>query len=87
MGDTETLKLVLFLIGNGCEPTLIRRWIMLAQHWADSTVKAEKRARKVDFVLNNAEQKPSVVLLSRRLQQTSVPQWVTEVKESHYKIK
>ena len=57
MGDTETFKLVLFLIGNGCEPTLIRRWIMLAQHWADSTVKAEKRARQVDFVLNNAEQK------------------------------
>ena len=69
MGDTETFKLVLFLIGNGCEPTLIRRWIMLAQHWADSTVKAEKRARKVDFVLNNAakSKQPSVVLLSRRL--------------------
>ena len=57
MGDTETFKLVLFLIGNGCEPTLIRRWRMLAQHWADSTVKAEKKARQVDFVLNNAEQK------------------------------
>ena len=25
-------------------------------HWADSTTKAEKRARQVDFVLNNADQ-------------------------------
>ena len=61
MGDTaDTFKLVLFLIGNGCEPGLIRRWIMLAQHWAESPVKAEKRARQVDFVLNNAEQKKAI---------------------------
>ena len=39
-------KLVLFLIGNGCEPSLIGRW-----------TKAEKGARQVDFVLNNADQK------------------------------
>ena len=39
MGDTETFKLVLFLIGNGCEPTLIRRWIMLAQHWRTQQLK------------------------------------------------
>ena len=57
MGDTETFKLVLFLNGNGCEPNLIRRWIMLAQHWAETTTKAEKRARQVDFVLNNTDQK------------------------------
>ena len=57
LGDTETFKLVLFLIGNGCRPSLIRRWKMLAQHWAESTVKAEKRARQVDFVLINADQK------------------------------
>ena len=25
IGDTETFKLALFLIGNGCEPRLIRR--------------------------------------------------------------
>ena len=59
MGDTETFKLVIFLIGNGCEPSLIRRWTMLAQHWAESTAKAEKRVRQVDFVLNNTEQKNS----------------------------
>ena len=87
MGDTETFKLVPFLIGNGCEQTLIRRWIMLAQRWADSTVKAEKRARQVDFVLNNAEQKSHLwFYFDVELQQTSVPQWVTEVKEGHYKM-
>ena len=32
MGDTETFKLVLFLISNGCEPSLIRRWTKLVQH-------------------------------------------------------
>ena len=56
MAYTETFKLVLFLIGNGCEPSLIRRWTMLALHWAESTTKAEKRARQVDFVLNNSDQ-------------------------------
>ena len=44
MGDTITFKLVLFLINKGCEPSLIRRWIMLVQYWAESTVKVEKRA-------------------------------------------
>ena len=57
MGDTETFKLVIFLNGNGCEPNLIRRWlIMLAQHWAETTTKRG---------------------------QTSVTEWVTEMKESN----
>ena len=62
MGDTEMFKLVLFLIGNSCEPSLIRRQTTLAHHSAESTTKAEKRARKVDLVLKRPE-KPSVVLL------------------------
>ena len=55
--DTETFKLVLFLLGNGCAPTLISRWIMLAQYWAETTVKAEKRARQVDFIFMNEDTK------------------------------
>ena len=62
MGDTETFKLVLFLNGNGCEPNLIRRWIMLAQHWAETTTKAEKRASRFRPQQCRPE-KPSVVLL------------------------
>ena len=55
--DTETFKLVLFLLGNGCAPTLIARWIMLAQYWAESRVKAERRARQVDFIFMNEDNK------------------------------
>jgi len=57
MKDEETFKLLLFLIGNGCSPDLFRRWIVLAQYWATSWQRAKKRARQVDFVLNNVDQK------------------------------
>ena len=57
IGDKDTFKLVFFCIGNGCSPNLISRWILLAQSWAPE--KAETRARQVDFVLNNADQKRS----------------------------
>ena len=57
MKDKETFKLLLFLIGNGCSPDLIRRLIVLAQYWANSWQRAEKRAPQVDYVLNNVDQK------------------------------
>ena len=60
MGDEESFKLLLFFIGNGWGPTLISRWIMLAQFWAESQQKAEKRAQQVDFVLNNVDARRSV---------------------------
>ena len=50
-------KLVLFLLGNGCSPFLIRRWMVLAQYWASTTAIAEKRCRQVDFIINNEDQK------------------------------
>ena len=52
-------KLVLFLVWNGCAPHLIAKWIMLTQFWSESTAKAEKMTRQVDFVLNNADSKRS----------------------------
>ena len=64
MGDEESFKLLLFFIGKGGGPTLISRWIMVAQFWAKSQQKAEKRARQVDFVLNNADEKRSMVSVS-----------------------
>ena len=57
MTDRETFKLVLFLLGNGCAPDLICQWVLTAQFWADSLKSAEKRARQVDFILNNADKK------------------------------
>ena len=55
IGDRETLKLMLFCLGNGCSPPLISRWILLSQTWAPD--KAEKRAQQLDYVLNNPEAK------------------------------
>ena len=34
IGDKDTFQLVLFLLGNGCAPYLLKRWIMLSQLWA-----------------------------------------------------
>jgi len=36
---------------------LIPRWIMLVQYWPESIVKAEKRARQVDFIFLNEDTK------------------------------
>ena len=64
MGDTETFKLVLFLNGNGCEPNLIRRWIMLAQHWAEKNNESRKEVKASRFRPQQYRpEKPPVVLL------------------------
>ena len=59
MGDKETFKLALFLISNGYAPILFTEWILLAQYWAESPQIAEKRARQIDFVVNNADSQNS----------------------------
>ena len=41
MGDKETFKLLLFFHGNGYNPEIISRWILLAQSWASSQATAE----------------------------------------------
>ena len=56
IGDQQMFKLMLFCIGNGCSPDLICPWILLSQTWATPD-KAEKRARQIDFVMNNADSK------------------------------
>ena len=59
MGDKETFKLLLFFHGNGCNPEIISRWILLAQSWASSQATAEKRARQIQFVNDNVDRKGS----------------------------
>ena len=54
-GDKETFKLLLFFHGNGCNPEIISRWILLAQSWASSRATAEKRARQIQFVNDNID--------------------------------
>ena len=55
MGDQEAFKFILFGIGNGCSPDLICRWVMMSQCWDPS--KIDKRARQLEFILNNMENK------------------------------
>ena len=50
MSDTNTFKVVLFFVGNGCPPELINKWIMLSQHWSSPSSKCLKRARQLDYM-------------------------------------
>ena len=33
IGDTDTFKLMLFFLGNGCSKHLITEWILTSQQW------------------------------------------------------
>ena len=59
ISDKDTFKLFLFLIGNGCSPHLTSHWILTSQHWTTDK-KAEKRARQLDFLLNNMDKKSHI---------------------------
>ena len=48
---------MLFALGNGCPPNLTLRWILTSQTW--SPEQTEKRARQIDFILNNEDGKRS----------------------------
>jgi len=47
------------LIGNGCSPHVISKWILTSQHWVTYT-KGEKRARQIDFITNNLTSKRDI---------------------------
>ena len=51
--DSDSFKVVLFLIGNGLEPKLAAEWIMLSQYQE----KMKKRARQMDFIIANLQAK------------------------------
>ena len=57
VGHKETFKLMLHALGNSCPPFLTSRWILTSQTWAPG--KAEKRARQIDFIVNNEDRKRS----------------------------
>ena len=59
IGDTDTFKLMLFFLGNGCSPHTIEEWILTSQHWA-TLQKADKRARQIQFLINNMDSKANV---------------------------
>lgn len=57
--DSDSFKLILFLIGNGLEPKLAAEWIMLSQYWSRDQEKMKKRARQMDFIIANLQAKKS----------------------------
>ena len=59
ISDKDTFKLFLFLIGKGCSPHLISHWILTSQHWPREK-KTEKRARQLDFLLSNMDNKSHI---------------------------
>ena len=60
ISDKDTFKLFLFLVGNGCSPHLISHWILTSQHWTTDKNWAEKRARQLDFLLSNMDNKSHI---------------------------
>ena len=82
ISDQGTFKLVLFLLGNGCAPELISRWVMLSQFWASSPSVAEKRARQVDNEQCRYE-KELLVLLRCRLRKTADVERETKGDKTH----
>ena len=44
-GDRETIKHMLFYLGNGCSTSLISRWILLSQTWAPDKAEEGTTAR------------------------------------------
>lgn len=59
LNDSDSFKLLLFLIANGLEPKLAAEWVMLSQYWTHDHEKMKKRARQADFVMSNIEVKKS----------------------------
>ena len=57
--DNDTFKVLLFFIGNRCPPEVITKWILTSQHWATQT-KGEKRARQIDFIVQNLDSKGQI---------------------------
>ena len=55
-GDSDTFKLILFFIGNGCSPDVISKWILTFQHWATRD-KGVKRDRQLEFIKRNLDSK------------------------------
>ena len=57
--ETDTFKLMLFFLGNGCSKHLITEWILTSQHWT-IIQKGIKRARQINFIINNLDSKANI---------------------------
>ena len=57
--DTDTFKPMLFFLGNGCSKHLITEQILTYQHWT-TLQKGIKRARQINFIINNLDSKANI---------------------------
>ena len=57
LGDTDTFKIFLFPIGNGCAPYLVFKWILSSQFWASERKTVEKRANQLNYLLQHMDEK------------------------------
>lgn len=57
LSDSETFKVFLFFIGNGCPPSVISKWIITSLYWSMNRRAWDKRARQLTFIVNNAKSK------------------------------
>ena len=48
LGDAGTFKIMLFLIGNGCPPTLVYQWVMSSQLWCKGRNYCQKIGKRQD---------------------------------------
>ena len=48
-----------YFFGNGCPPTFISKWILLSQYWCFSQEKCLKRARQIQFIVDNIDRNGS----------------------------
>ena len=60
--DTDTFKLMLFVLGNGCSKHLITERILTSQHWT-TLQKGIKRARQINFINNNLDSKANICMV------------------------
>ena len=58
-GDTDTFKLTMYFLGNGCSKHLITEWILTSQHWT-TLQKGINRARQINCINNNLDFKANI---------------------------
>ena len=52
MTDQDTFRFLLFMLGNGCSPFVISKWILSSQKWA-SYATTRRRCYQISWILDN----------------------------------
>ena len=56
MTDQDTFKLLCFMLGNGCQPSIICEWVLSSQKWATNcSAKSRTRAYQLSWFLQHID--------------------------------